>query len=399
MIDIKEVLLYSHALSEVFNEYVITNKTFKECADLYNIQDEIGKMLSFSFFNIALENFCNQKDEYWDYTNDDDYNMELSAYAFEFIEILNDEVYSKKKIIKEIRDAIEHLSYDISNDLSHIVIYNKRTGFKAKIGFLFFATTCYSFLNSRGYNLYCVNNNSVNYNKDFDYNIDRLGVYRLIAKKKSDIRILDYLSQNKLNKLDKAFFNSGNYIKEARSLDKNQKKLLREYFENHEFNHENLALSLYGVTIDGAGFSNIVTMFIELFILGLSSLLKDGDYTFEELKSNEYLIKLIKSAYPFSDVQISHMFELVQNYFKINFIKNYYMNKEHEEIEEKHIRNSLCHLRYTITPSKKIILCDHPNGVRNEKNITFYKFIDLDELYKKTKSACFESEKSYYFKP
>ena len=71
---------------------------------------------------------------------------------------------------------------------------------------------------------------------------------------------------------------------------------------------------------------------------------------------------------------------------------------KHDSDEENHIRNSLCHLRYTITPSKNMILCDHPNGVRNEKNTTFYKFIDLDTLYDKTKHKCFESEDSSYFK-
>ena len=71
---------------------------------------------------------------------------------------------------------------------------------------------------------------------------------------------------------------------------------------------------------------------------------------------------------------------------------------KHDDIEENHIRNSLCHLRYTLTPCKKIILYDHPNGARNEKNITFYKFVDLDELYSETKFKCFESDKSYYFK-
>lgn len=398
MVDIKDILLYSHALSEVFIEFTTTNKTFKECATLYNAEDKIDEMLSLSFLNIVLDNFCNQKDEYWNYTNDEDYSMKLSAYDFKFVEILNDEVYSKKKIIKEIRDSLEHLSYDVSSDLSYIFIDNKKTGFKSKIDIRFFSTSCYAFLNSRGYNLYLVDNNSVDYNKDFDYNKDRIRVYRLISKKKSDYRVLDYLSKNKINELDKAFFNSSCYVKETRNLDENQKILLKEYFENHEFNHENLALSLYGVTIDGTGFSNLVNIFMEFFILGLFSLLENGDYTVDELKSNEYLVKSIKSAYKFSDLQISHMFELVQNYFKMHFIKKYYLNMEHENEEEKHIRNSLCHLRYTIMPSKNIILCDHSNGVRNEKNTTFYKFMDLDELYNKTVSECFENEKSFYFK-
>ena len=150
--------------------------------------------------------------------------------------------------------------------------------------------------------------------------------------------------------------------------------------------------------IDGTGFSNTVDIFMQYFVYGLLFLLIDGDYTFEKLKANENLIKLIKSAYDFTDAEISHMFELVKNYFKLDFIKKYYLNMEHDNEEEKHIRNSMCHLRYTITPSKNMILCDHPNGVRNEKNTTFYKFLDLDELYNKTVSECFENEKSFYFK-
>lgn len=398
MVNIKDILLYSHALSEVFIEFTTTNKTFKECAALYNVNKGISKVLFFSFFYIGLENFCNQKDEYWDYTNDEDYTMKLSAYDFDMIEILNAEKYSKKKIIKEMRDSIEHLSYSVSDDLTYIFIDNKKTGFKAKVNTNFFATTCYSFVNSRGYNIYYIDNDSVDYNKGFDYNKDRIDVYRLIIKKKRDDRVLDYLSKNGLNQLDKAYFSGGNYDQETRTLDENQKKLLKEYFENHEFNRENLEISLCGVMIDGTGFSNIVDIFMQYFVYGLLFLLIDGDYTFEELKSNEYLIKLIKSAYAFTDTEISHMFELVKNYFKMHFIKKYYLNMEHDNEEEKHIRNSLCHLRYTITPSKNTILCDHPNGVRNEKNTTFYKFMDLDELYNKTVSECFKNEKSFYFK-
>ena len=49
MVDIKEILLFSHALSEVFIEFTTTNKTFKECAALYDVNRGISKMLFFPF--------------------------------------------------------------------------------------------------------------------------------------------------------------------------------------------------------------------------------------------------------------------------------------------------------------------------------------------------------------
>lgn len=398
MLSKQEMLIYLHAMSEVFNEFTTTNKTFKQCASEYNVENGIGKMFSISVVQTVLNNFCEQKDEHWDNTNNDDYTLDnLSAYRFSNIQILNGINYSSKRIVKEIRDGIEHLSYTINDDLKYIIVDNKRTGFNAKVNIGFFFGSFFAYFDARNFSTYLLDDRNIVYRKGFNKNINRLKIYRLLPKFKHTIRNSEYNSGKGIREITRACLNQNDYERDERPLDENQISLLKEYFKSHEFNKRNLAIALSQIALDDSGFSNQVNYFVIFFLQSFGEILVTSDFTFEEIISNEILKNNIMNKF-LTEEEYINIFELLCNYFKIQFVKYYYQNKPNNDDEEKHIRNCLCHARYTLTSSDTIIFNDHRNGISNEKDSTYYAVYNLNELYNKVKKECFETRNTYYFK-
>ncbi|MBQ8234871.1 MAG: hypothetical protein IJZ36_04760 [Bacilli bacterium] len=391
----EEILIYLHALSEVFNEFVNTNKTFKQCALEYNCLDKIGEIFKTSICQIVLNNFCEQKDEHFENTNNDDYVIdELSAFDFKYVKILNENKYSHKKIIKEIRDGIEHLSHTIEDN--KIIINNKKTNFKAEIDITFFFTSFFYHYDARKYNSFLFYDKDIEYDKGFINNVDKINLYRLIAKNKHDIRNLDYNKFKNIKELNTQYLNEEEYIREKRNIDLNQIELLKEYFLKHEFNRDNLRFALITIMLDGNEFSNTLNLFIILLLKELSSKLEKEDFTYNELINDKTIKDNILKTKIINNNEYINIFPILKNYFKIQFIKYYYQNKINKE-EDIHIRNCLCHGRYTKTSSKKIIFKDHLNNIKNENTSTYYAMYDIEELYNNVKDECFINPK-YYFK-
>ena len=399
MLTNQQAIIYLHAFSEMFNEFVNSDKSFKECANEYNVSNDIGTMFGISMLQIALNNFCEQKDEHWDNTNNDDYTVDnLSAYDFSLIQILNGGNYSSKHKIKGIRDSIEHLSYSVSDDLSYVIVDNKETGFNAKIEVEFFFMSFFSRFDARKYNLYLIDDTAVDYELGFEENLENLSVFRLIADSKNNDRNFDHYREKNRNEIIHDISNDSNYTRELINLDDNQIELLKEYFLTHSFNKDNLSMAVSEVMLNNNMLMNQMNLFVISLISHMSKLLGHFDFKYSDLINDSNFRNTLISDYKFSNFEIANMFELLNNYFKIQFIKYYYQNKPNYESEEMHIRNCLCHIRHSMTSSKKQIFSDHQNGIKNENTRTYYSVKNLDDLYSKVQLECFEQRNTHYFK-
>lgn len=269
-----------HAASEVFNKFINSNITLKECCTEYSVYD-IGEIISSVIVNIVLNNFCQEKDKNFDLTLNDNYSVDnLSAYDLNIIKILNGQNYSHKKIIKEIRDGIEHMSYEIEDEYSAIRINNRRTGFIAEIPIAFFFNSFFSHLDASNYNSILLDDRNIDYEKGINYNIGNLKIYRLKALCKNLERNSTHFQGKDLRTITREFLDETKYQRTQKHLDNYQIFLLIEYYSNHIFSKESLRFALPAVQYDDSGFSNDQNRyFVEMFNDFLEKL-KKGDFKY-----------------------------------------------------------------------------------------------------------------------
>jgi hypothetical protein len=368
-----------HAISEVFNEFINTNKSFKECCLEFNVSN-IGEMISSAILNITLNNFCQQKDENFDLTKNDDYAQDsLSAYNFNDVRIMNNHNYSHKQIIKEIRDGIEHISYEIGDDYSSIHINNRRTGFIAEIKINFFFNSFFAHLDASNYNSLLLDDAQIDYKGNVNNAIRNLKIYRLKALNKNVERNSIHFKNRSLNSKTNEFLDESKYERIEKHLDTHQTLLLTKYFRNHVFSKENLSFALPAVQYDDSGFSNEQNRYFVLLFFNLLQKIKDQDIRYKDLLDNNQNNK--------------KMLETMGNYLKMLFITDYYKNTNLVDDETTHIRNCLCHGRFTKIPDVEVILCDHRNGINNEEQTTFIKKYNIDELYYQVEKLSLDYDK------
>ena len=368
-----------HAASEVLNEFIVSNKTFKECCLEYGINN-IGEIFSAVIVNIVLNNFCQEKDENYDLTKNENYSKDpLSAYDFSVIKILNGQNYSDKRIIKEIRDGIEHRSYEIEDNYSAIRINNRKTGFIAEIPVAFFFDSFFSHLDASNYNSYLLDDSNIDYEEDFNYNLGNIKIFRLRALNKNLDRNSTHFQGMDLKSWTLEFLDETKYQRIQKHLDNYQISLLTEYFSNRKFSKESLSFALSAVQYDDSGFSNEQNgYFIEL-LTDLLKMLKEKDIIYGELLN--------------ANQNNLNMLETLNNFLKILFITDYYKNTDLIDDETSHLRNCLCHGRYTRLPVSEIILHDHRNGIKNEEGTTFIRKCNIDELYYQVERLAFDYDR------
>lgn len=393
MLSQDEILKNLYLMSEFFHVFSTSDKTFRECASQLNI-DNLDSVICTSLVQNWLNNFCEQKDEHWNNTHNVDYTLgDLSAYDFLKVHVLNGTTYSQKQLIKEIRNGIEHLSSSIADDFSFVYINNNQSGFEAKIELPFFSRSIFAHLDAKNYNSYLVDDRSIQFEDGFESNIDNIVVYRVIRKELHDSINADYYREKCLTDIVNEFADDDKYNKILRTLDNNQIELMREYFQTHSFNSENLYMVLGQVLYDESGFSNDLNFFVNDFLRNIYFFSKHCIFNYDGIYNNPILLNILMSDFACSKNAVLDRYELLDNYFKIAFIKNYYQNRVNGSEEEEHIRNCLCHSRYTKTASNTIIMNDHVNGIRNESNCTYYGVHKIDELYISVVESCFGSKK------
>ena len=368
-----------HAASEVLNEFIVSNKTFKECCLEYSIYN-IGEIFSAVIVNSALNNFCQEKDENFDLTKNENYSKDqLSAYDFSVIKILNGQNYSHKRIIKEIRDGIEHMSYEIEDDYSAIRINNRRTGFIAEIPVDFFFNSFFSHLDASNYNSLLLDDRNIDYKEDFNYNLGNIKIFRLRALNKNLDRNSTHFQGMDLKSRTLEFLDETKYQRIQKHLDDYQISLLTEYFSNRKFSKESLSFALPAVQYDDSGFSNEQNRYFIELLTDLLEMLKKKDIKYGELLN--------------ANQNNLNMLETLNNFLKILFITDYYKNTDLIDDETSHLRNCLCHGRYTRLPVSEIILHDHRNGINNEEETTFIRKCNIDELYYQVERLAFDYDR------
>ena len=367
MIDKLKTQINLHAFSEVINEFVNSNKTFKECCAEYNVTN-IGDMLSTVVVNIAINNFCIEKDVNFDLTDNENYEIDkYSAYDFNEVKILNDKTYSNKQIIREIRNGLEHLSYEIKDDYSLIHIDNQKTGFVADVSLYFVMSSGFAWYDASNINNYLLDDRFLDYSKDAEYNINNLKIYRLKALNKNTNRNSTHFRNKNLKEITLEMLDQSKYARIPRPLDNYQKELLKEYFKNHEVNRTNMMDAIGGILYDESGFSNRQNNYFMFLFSDLSKELEHNDLTYKDLCRK--------------NMEDYNMLETLNNFSKILFITDYYKNIELQTEEDRHIRNCLCHSRYTKIPGEKIVINDHRNGINNEEITTYIEEYNINELY------------------
>ena len=400
----QELLLLLHALSVVITEFITTSKTFKECAEEFSIctNNDIKQMLMAGYMQILLNNFCEQIDEVYENTNSDSYVKKDNFHGFDFskVEILNDKKYSPKQLVKEIRDSIAHQSYTINYDLLSVNLQNKRSGFNATIDrdFLFdgfYINKCVNRING-----YVIDDRNVNFDNDFTKEFANFQFFRIRQQKKWPVTFFEYLAPADDNYLFlfEEYLQDDNFTWKNRPLTLPQRELLEMYFSTHEFNRKNFKIATERIFFDSSPHLVQENNFMSTFLLGIGQKIGNHDCNFQELLNDEEFQKMMKyTTFVVDPEKVTSYYELVDNYFKILFMKYYFQNKPLKTEAERHIRNSLIHGRYTRNAESTILFYDHKNGVENETKLSFIAQGDMDAVFKKLEKRCFEEEDSYYF--
>ena len=401
----QEMLILLHALSVVITEFITTSKTFKECAEEFSVctNNNIKQMLMAGYMQILLNNFCEQIDGVYENTNSDSYVKTdgLNGFDFSKIKIWNDKEYSPKQLVKEIRDSIAHQSYTINYELLSVNLQNKRSGFNATIDqeFLyggFYINGCANRING-----YVIDDRNVNFDNDFMKEFANFKFFRIRQQKKWPITFSEYLStaDDKYLFLFEEYLQDDNFAWENSPLITEQIVLLAKYFSNHEFNRKNFKIAIERIFFDSSHHLVQVNNFMAAFLLGIGQNVGNHDCNFQELLNDGEFQEIMRmhTTFVVDQEKVTSYYELVDNYFKILFMKYYFQNKPLKTEAECHIRNSLIHGRYTRNAESTVLFYDHRNGVENETKLSFIAQGDMDVVFKKLEKRCFEEENSYYF--
>lgn len=400
MISETNILISLHALAEVFHEFSTTNKTFSECAAEFCI-DDLAEIIQIPRIQIILNNFCEQKDEYFAGTDNEDYTgLNIKPYDFSKMNLLGNTNFSHKDIIREARNGIEHHRCSIADDGVTIHIDNPGTGFSADFNLDFFEGANLAHLIARQYDYYELDVRNIDYNNSPSQELSKLKVSRILPKQKRNQTNYGYLNgeQDRYQKMRDEANDLSQYDKNDRILESEQIQLLEKYFETHEFNQRNLVIATKRVLCNANEYSKQINWFASSFLLYFYQKLQlqKQDFTYEEMIHDQELIqKLEEYSFGFPKDEIPDSFELLDNYFRTTFIKYYYQNKLDLTPEETHIRNCMCHSRYTKNAEPTILLIDHRNGFANETNHTFKNMYNVEELYRNVEDRYFGEQVSY----